>query len=96
MNQFKMLRAMVYVLIGLGWLTLIFGLVLAIASFINNSWAIQLHLPLILHSPTVTGFTVLVVSGILSIVWLASAEMIILCIESYNDLKKIREIFSKK
>ncbi len=96
MNQFKMLRAMVYVLIGLGWLTLIFGLVLAIASFINNSWTTQLHLPLILHSPTVTGFAVLAVSGILSIVWLASAEMIILCIESYNDLKKIREIFSKK
>ena len=96
MNQFKMLRAMIYVFIGLGWLTFIFGIVLATASFVNNAWIIQLNLPLVLHSPAITGFAVLLVTFILTIVWLASAEMIVMCLDGYNDVKKIRTFFSKK
>ncbi len=96
MNQFKMLRAMIYVFIGLGWLTFIFGIVLAAASFINNTWIMQLHMPLVLHSPIVTGFVVLLVTFILTIMWLASAEMLVLMIDSYEDVKKIRTFFSKK
>lgn len=96
MSQFKMLRALVYVLVGLGWLALIGGILLAAASFMDNSWTLQLNLPLIAGSRTATGFAVLLAASILTISFLASAEMIVLMLESYTDIKKIREFFQKK
>jgi len=91
-----MLRALVYMLIGLGWLTFVGGVVLAVASFVNNTWTLQLHLPVIFNSSITTGFAVLFVASVTTIILLASAEMIVMCLESYNDIKKIREFFHKK
>jgi len=96
MSQFKMLRTLIYVFVGLGWLTFLCGILLSGASFINNSWTAQLHLPMMFNSPVVTGFAVLFVTTILTICFLAGAEMIVMCLDSYNDIKKIREFFHKK
>lgn len=96
MNQFKMLRAMIYVLIGLGWLTFICGIVLAGASFINNTWAAQLHLPMMFNSTVVTGFAVLFTATVLTIILLASAECLVLLLSMHDNTRKLREFFHKK
>ena len=91
-----MLRTLVYVLTGLGWLIFLCGILLAGASFINNTWVAQLNLPMMYNSPVVTGFGVLLVTSVMTICFLAGAEMVVLCLEIYNDTKKIREFFHKK
>jgi len=96
MSQFKMLRTLIYVSVGLGWLTFLCGILLAGASFINNSWTAQLHLPMMFNSPVVTGFAVLFVASIMTIILLASAEGLVLLLSMHDDVKKVREFFHKK
>lgn len=96
MNQFKMLRAMIYVFVVAGWLTFLCGIILAAASFINNTWTAQLHLPMMYNSPVTTGFAVLLGASVLTIVWLASAEVLVLLLGIHDDVKKVREFFHKK
>jgi len=96
MNQFKMLRTLIYVLVGLGWLTFLCGIVLAGASFINNTWTAQLHLPMMFNSPITTGFAVLLSASVLTIVFLASAECLVLLLSMHDNVQKVREFFHKK
>jgi hypothetical protein len=96
MSQFKMLRSLIYVLVGLGWLTFLGGLILAAASFLNNTWTIQLNLPLIASSHAVTGFAVLLSTSIMTIVFLASAECLALLLSLHDNVHKVREFFHKK
>ena len=96
MSQFKMLRALIYVFVGLGWLTFLCGIVLAGASFINNSWTAQLQLPMMYNSPIVTGFAVLFIATVLTIYFLAAAEGMVLLLSMHDSVQKIREFFHKK
>jgi len=94
--KFRMLRAMIYVFIAAGWLTFVGGVVLAAASFLNNTWAAPLHLPIWLNSPVATGFAVLLAASVLTIIWLASAEMLVILLAIYEDARKVRDFFQKK
>jgi len=96
MSQFKMLRTLIYVLVGLGWLVFLCGIVLAGASFINNTWTVQLQLPLMFNSPIVTGFAVLFTAAVTTIILLASAECLVLLLSIHDSVHKIREFFHKK
>lgn len=96
MSQFKMLRALIYVLVGLGWVIFLCGIILAGASFVNNTWTAQLHLPMMFNSNVVTGFAVLFASALLTIIMLASAECMVLLLSLHDNVQKVREFFHKK
>jgi hypothetical protein len=91
-----MLRTLIYVLMGLGWLTFLCGILLAGASFINNTWTAQLHLPMMFNSTVVTGFAVLFVASVSTIVLVASAECLVLLLSMHDNIQKVREFFHKK